>query len=114
MGWIGVDLDATLAHYDGFKSTTHIGKPIKKMVRRVKKWLKEGTEVRIFTARAEHPESIPVIEEWCLKHIGMKLRITNVKDFKMWQLWDDRCIQVVPNTGEPVGKVAKWLTTKKC
>jgi hypothetical protein len=28
-GWIGVDLDGTLAHYDGWKGIDHIGEPIK-------------------------------------------------------------------------------------
>jgi hypothetical protein len=34
-GWIGVDLDATLAKYDGWKSADHIGEPIPAMVDRV-------------------------------------------------------------------------------
>lgn len=50
-GWIGVDLDGTLAMYDGFKGPEHIGDPVPKMLERVKKWLAEGREVRIFTAR---------------------------------------------------------------
>ena len=36
-GWIGVDLDATLAYYDGFKGPEHIGEPIPQMVDRVKR-----------------------------------------------------------------------------
>lgn len=50
-GWIGVDLDGTIAEYHGWVSPTHIGAPIPKMVERVKVWLSEGKEVRIFTAR---------------------------------------------------------------
>lgn len=99
-GWIGVDLDATLAHYDGWVAPTHIGDPVPLMADRVRKWLAEGKEVRIFTARACKPDGIPPVEEWCLKHFGVKLRVTNRKDFKMVQLWDDRCVQVVPNTGQ--------------
>jgi len=41
-GWIGVDLDGTLAHYEGFKGAQHIGEPISPMVERVKRWLAEG------------------------------------------------------------------------
>jgi len=26
-GWVGVDLDGTLAHYDGWKGADHIGEP---------------------------------------------------------------------------------------
>ena len=50
-GWIGVDLDGTLAQYDGFKGCTVIGDPVQVMLARVKKWISEGIEVRIFTAR---------------------------------------------------------------
>ncbi len=34
-----------------------------------------------------------------MKHIGKELEITNVKDFGMIELWDDRAVQVIPNTG---------------
>jgi hypothetical protein len=50
-GWIGVDLDGTLAKYDGWKGPEHIGEPVPAMVARVKAWLKARREVRIFTAR---------------------------------------------------------------
>ena len=50
-GWIGVDLDGTLATHDG-KRSQRIGAPIPAMVERVKMWLREGREVRIVTARA--------------------------------------------------------------
>lgn len=50
--WIGVDLDDTLAHYEGFKGADHIGELIPKMLKRVKQWLSAGKVVKIFTARA--------------------------------------------------------------
>lgn len=100
-GWIGVDLDGTLAHYAGWVGPDHIGRPIKPMLARVTAWLARGQEVRIFTARASVPEQVPPIEAWCLEHIGIVLPVTNVKDFAMIELWDDRCVRVVPNTGEP-------------
>jgi hypothetical protein len=99
MGWIGVDLDGTLAHYHGWKGAHHIGEPVGAMLFRVKKWLADGKEVRVFTARAGVPEMIPAVEEWCERHIGVRLQVTNVKDFAMIELWDDRCVQVLPNTG---------------
>ena len=113
-GWIGVDLDGTLAHYDGWKGELHIGEPILPMVDRIQQWIMKGFEVRIFTARVAEELSnkdgslrdavaiATAIEEWCEKHIGHKLRITNKKDFDMIELWDDRCIQVIPNTGMSV------------
>lgn len=108
-GWIGVDLDATLAHYGGWKGQGHIGEPIPAMVSRVKGWLAEDKEVRIFTARVaemgRQPEEIEAeraaIQDWCEKHIGQRLAVTCSKDFGMIELWDDRCVQVLPNTGMP-------------
>ena len=113
--WIGVDLDGTLAYHDSWKGHEHIGEPIPAMVQRVKKWLETGMTVKIFTARVcEHGQIIhqnngqtvidvfTPIEEWCLKHLGQKLAITNVKDYEMLELWDDRAVQVISNTGEPV------------
>jgi len=107
-GWIGVDLDGTLAEYHGWKGAGHIGKPIPKMLERVKQWLKEGRDVRIFTARVgipPGPERANVeatIFTWCRAYLGQALPVTATKDLKMTALWDDRCVQVVPNTGERV------------
>ena len=107
-GWIGCDLDGTLAVHDtdGFAKhgPSYIGPPVEKMVARVKKWLAEGREVRIVTARVslgDNRESIrrPIIA-WCIHHIGQELPITNEKDYSMLELWDDRAIQIIPNTGE--------------
>lgn len=99
-GWIGVDLDGTLAEYHGWRGPDHIGDPILAMATRMWEWLKEGRDVRIFTARACVPDQVPPIKEWCLKHFGRVLPVTNAKDFAMVELWDDRCVQVIPNTGQ--------------
>ena len=105
-GWIGVDLDGTLAHYDHWRGVDTIGTPIAPMVERVRAWRRLGLDVRIFTARVCHEEEreavVTAIDAWCLVHLGETLPVTNVKDFGMVELWDDRCVQVVPNTGEPV------------
>lgn len=107
-GWIGVDLDGTLAHYDGWVDVTHVGDPVPAMLERVNRWLEQGLDVRIFTARVSRPDqeaqARQVIEAWCHLHIGQVLPITHMKDTKMVELWDDRAVQVVPNTGQPVGK----------
>ncbi len=99
-GWIGVDLDGTLAEYNGWRGMEHVGKPIPLMMDRVRNWLDQGITVKIFTARAGIPEQVPYIKKW-LKDNGLpELDITNVKDFAMIELWDDRCIQVEINTGK--------------
>jgi hypothetical protein len=116
-GWIGVDLDGTLAVYDGWEPGYRIGDPIPEMVERVKRWLAEGHEVRIVTARVGRPAQNRVldtqekidrmkaaIQDWCEEHVGARLAVTNEKDYGMIELWDDRAIQVEPNTGRVIGK----------
>ena len=100
-GWIGVDLDGTLAHYDGWYGPAHIGEPVPAMLERVKAWLDKGLEVRIFTARASIPEYIPFVVRWLEKQGLPALEVTNTKDFAMICLWDDRCVQVETNCGQP-------------
>lgn len=137
-GWYGVDLDGTLALYVTWVSNTHIGEPVPRMLARVKQWLEEKKEVRIFTARV-HPLDqciradtdfsairmsladralspddmmkydsailgVQAIQQWSRKHVGVVLPVTNLKDYGMIELWDDRCVQVRPNTGIAVGK----------
>ena len=137
-GWIGVDFDGTLAHYGTWVSPVHCGEPITPMVERVKAWLAEGRQVRIFTARVfpitevilegnasveswrgkDHSVASRVvqaciaagtIQDWCRQHIGVVLPITCVKDYAMIELYDDRCVQVRPNTGELVGNSTRGL-----
>lgn len=103
-GWIGVDLDGTLATYDKWRGIEHIGEPVLVMLDRVKNWLAKGYDVRIFTARvsregAERVATVAAIDAWCLKHLGRTLPVTCVKDFAMVELWDDRCVTVEANTG---------------
>ena len=110
MGWIGVDLDGTLAEYNGWKNG-EIGEPVPAMLERVKRWIQNGTEVRILTARV-NPEGRPhrdvawqidLIERWCLFHIGKKLPITCSKSYDMVVLYDDRVRHIETNTGRIIG-----------
>lgn len=102
MGWIGVDLDKTLAHYTEW-ADGHVGEPIMPMVKKVRNLLAQGKEVRIFTARISHPlctpEHIKSIEDWCLEHLGKVLPVTNAKDWECEELWDDIAQGVRPNKG---------------
>lgn len=109
-GLIGVDLDGTLAYYDKWRGETHIGKPIPAMVERVQKWIEMGKDVVIFTARVAEPDPdiryniCNAISNWCLKYIGEYLPITNTKDYRMVELWDDRAVSVETNTGRVIGR----------
>jgi hypothetical protein len=94
--WIGVDLDGTLAkHYwpdDGPYHPLRIGDPIHRMVERVKLWIAEDKEVRIFTARVaplgsspgfNDEQQLPLIHAtiamWTQQHIGVALAATCMK-----------------------------------
>ena len=102
MGWIGVDLDGTLAKHNGWQGPEEIGDPIPLMMTRVRAWIESGVEVRIFTARASDPKMVPPVRAWLKKHGIGQLTITNEKDYEMITCWDDRCVQVEPNTGKRI------------
>jgi hypothetical protein len=118
-GWIGVDFDGTLAEYTTWQGPTHVGEPIAPMVSRVKRWLEEGREVRIFTARVSHDgtegrrleaaRAKIAIYRWSIQVFGRILPVTNVKDFSMIELWDDRAVTVEMNTGLQLAPSSRGL-----
>ena len=68
--------------------------------------------MKIFTARVacgEYDEPARAaaakenIQRWLVDTCHLpELEVTCVKDYGMVELWDDRAVQVVPTTGEPV------------
>ena len=102
--WIGVDLDGTLARDLGSARWDQIGSPIEPMLMRVKRWIAEGRTVKIFTARASSPRQVMAVKEWLVSCGLPDLEVTNVKDLQMIELWDDRCVQVTTNLGEPISQ----------
>jgi hypothetical protein len=111
-----VDLDGTLAKYDGWNGFKTIGDPIPLMLNRVKMWIKQGIRVVIFTARASNPKYIPAIEQWLESNGLPKLKITNVKTPDITRIYDDRAVQVKRNTGELMGNeniIGENLTSEK-
>ena len=105
-GWVGVDLDGTLARYDGWKGPRHIGEPIIPMVNKVKQLIATGITVKIFTARvcsAQPEEELAVakqaIAEWTKTYIGRELEATAEKDWNMIEYYDDRAVRVTYNSG---------------
>lgn len=110
-GWVGVDLDGTLAKYTG--QVYDIGEPIPLMVERVKEMLAQGKDVRIMTARVGRGSGKfgfggdeafiraqeALIANWCQRNLGRELPITASKDFQMVELWDDLARRVIYNTG---------------
>ena len=112
-GWIGVDLDGTLAEHENVWNGISIGKPVPRMVERVKRWLAQGIEVRILTARAypllrDAPKHKIAIMAWTKELFGEVLTVTCMKDPEMIELWDDRAITVQSNTGELVHPISPF------
>lgn len=116
-GWIGVDLDRTLFEYhtnsQGY-NPLEIGEPLWAMINRVKGWLTQGKEVKIFTARASGFDLetadgkaakalvVDAIQQK-LESVGLpRLAVTCEKDYLCEQIWDDIAVAVWPNTGHPV------------
>lgn len=103
--WWGVDFDGTLAHYDEWEGASHVGAPIKGTIDLVKKILRSGHAVKIFTARVADPKqrraATDAIEKFCQKHFGRKLPVTNQKDPGMVGLIDDKVqmIRMAQNKG---------------
>jgi hypothetical protein len=99
--WIGIDLDGTLARADN-NLDKRIGDPVPKMVMRLNHLIQEGFRIKIFTARASEPAEIILVKKWLTENGLPDLEVTNIKDYGMLLLYDDRAIQVITNTGEIV------------
>lgn len=117
---IAVDFDGTLAKKTGIDtSSTELGPPVPAMVERVKKWIKEGHETIIFTARIypvgtleeltapkkmteEGHEKHDLIRDWVKRHVGKTLEVTCIKHHTMDAFYDDLAIQVERDTGKLV------------
>jgi hypothetical protein len=111
-GWVGVDLDGTLATFE-LGQWPKIGEPVPSILETVEQLLADGREVRIMTARVgglfkpdvsvdEYEDAVMqklLVEKWCHKHLGRALPVTAVKDYDMDLLLDDRAVAVEKNTG---------------
>lgn len=113
-GWIGVDLDGTLARNTG--GIDSIGEPLEPLRTKVEQWCRAGIEVRIVTARVSTnygtvndqgvvhtPEFVSrqyvMIQEW-LHKVGLPpLAVVDNKDLHMWCLIDDRAVRARTDTG---------------
>lgn len=100
---IAVDLDGTLAHYDGWKGIDHIGCVIPEVANAMEQAQKEGAYVWIHTARVSDPadaeEAGKYIHDWLIANNLQFEGITAVKHKFFTEFWDDRAIQVISNHG---------------
>ena len=114
--WVGFDLDGTLAEHGKYQGPDHIGTMIQKMKDILIEWLKQGYRVKIMTARMGHAESRDeartIILDWLEANGLPRLEVTCKKDYKMIRLYDDRAVQVIPNTGVTLEEVVKDLMTE--
>jgi len=113
-GWIGVDLDGTLARYPNPKGFEEIGDIIEPMKQRILNWLAKDITVKIMTARVSGApdESLYFTREiqvWLVKNGLPALEVTCKKDYAMLELYDDRAIQVEMNTGRLIGHSTRNL-----
>lgn len=105
---IFLDLDATLSYYDGYKGVGVLGKPIPAMMDKVRRWLKEGHKITIFTARASNMIEVVAIKKW-LKNNGLPdFPVTNIKSSHASVFYDDRAVQIVKNTGQTVEEYERY------
>lgn len=100
---IAVDLDGTLAHYDGWKGIEHIGHVIPEVANAISDAQKSGAEVWLFTARVSDPDdhnlASDAIAKWLVENKINVSGITAVKHKFFTEFWDDRAIQVIKNKG---------------
>ena len=101
---IYVDLDGTLAVYNGWKGADQIGPPVPAMLERVQNWLRTGKTVKIFTARACIPDQIPPVQAWLAQHGLHMCEVTCIKGMDGVEFWDDRAVTVEMNTGRILTK----------
>lgn len=101
--WIGVKLDGCLAQYYGWQGIENIGKPIPKMVQRVKEAIKAGESVKIVSARLSKGKlAQEFIDVWQERNLGMKLPVVDSFDMGMKEYWADDVVRMATNTGSPV------------
>lgn len=114
--WIGFDLDGTLAEHGKYKGPEHIGTMIQRMKEILLECLRQRFRVKIMTARMSHAdtrdESRTIIQDWLEANGLPRLEVTCKKDYKMIRLYDDRAVQVIPNTGVTLEEVVKDLMTE--
>jgi len=107
--WIGVDYDGTMVTHPSFVDPNdHGGKVVPKMRDRVVRWCMQGRRVKIMTARAANTnpnreQDIAPIRQHLKDNypeVCHNLEITAEKDYGMIELWDDRAIGIIRDTGE--------------
>ena len=88
---------------------SRIGEPIVPMVERVRRWLRAGDEVIIFTARMHpsHGTDVELVEKavraFCVENFGRELEVTCMKCPHVDVFYDDKAVRVERDTGRIFG-----------
>ena len=106
-----VDFDGTLAtspprgHDPGFT-----GEPVWPIVLRVRRWLAQGRQIKIISARAsqvsdtypaeDRESAIAAVRAWTLEHLGEELDVVNEKTHDTYCLLDNIAVSVEEDTGK--------------
>ena len=108
-GWVGFDLDGTIAQYTTFQGWDHIGPPVPGFVNLIKKLRAFGIPCKILTARASAESRAlnditfeqveKVVQDWTEKYIGERLPVVTEKSASMICFFDDSAVQVNKNMG---------------
>lgn len=100
---IAVDLDGTLAHYDGWRGVDKIGHVIPEVLNAIKMAQADEAEVWLFTARVSDPADAYTagmyIKKWLAENNISVNGVTAVKHKFFTEFWDDRALQVIKNQG---------------
>ncbi len=96
--WIAVGLEGTLSRAEGHPEFV-LGEPIQPMISRVHSWLRAGVEVRVLTELADDFMGGIQVRYWLDSHGLGDVGITSTLDKDMQQLWDNRAIRTLRNTG---------------
>lgn len=111
--WVGFDLDGTLALHGKYLGPDHVGIMIEPMKEILLEWIKQGMRVKIMTARMSHKDTRDqariVIQDWLEANGIPRIEVTCKKDYRMIKLYDDRAVQVIPNTGVTLEEVVATL-----
>lgn len=96
-----VDLDGTLAEEMHPYDPKYIGPPVIDRIDIVKRWLKQGKKIVIFTSRmhsshtpAELQATKKLVTAWCVHYLGKRLPITAEKSPLFEKIFDNRAVGV--------------------
>ena len=95
--WVGFDFDGTISRNvikEYTKPPYSLGEAVPEMIATAKSLLEAGITIKVFTARARDPLSIPSIQDWTERHGLGRLEVTDRKDFDLIRFFDDRAIPV--------------------